>query len=54
VLGWSNIDNGMAKLMRESMTDEDAYHELKKFENRRKLAIRSLSRLYRDKRDVQL
>jgi hypothetical protein len=54
VVAWINIDPGMAILMRQSMTGEETFHELKKFEKRRKPGIRSLSRDYRFKRDVQL
>ncbi len=53
-VGWINIDHGMATLMRQSMTGDDTYCELKKFEARRKPGIRNLSRLYRNRRDVQL
>ena len=54
VLGWISIDNGMATLMRKSMTGDETYRELKRFEKRRKLGIRSLSRFYRARRDVPL
>jgi hypothetical protein len=53
VLAWINIDNGMATLMRQSMTGDETYRELKKFEKRRKSGIRNLSRLYKNRRDVQ-
>jgi hypothetical protein len=53
VLAWINIDDGMATLMRQSMTGDDTYRELKKFEERRKSEIRKLSRIYKDRRDVQ-
>jgi hypothetical protein len=53
VLAWINIDNGMATLMRQSMTGDETYRELKKFEKRRKSGIRKLSRLYKNRRDVQ-
>jgi hypothetical protein len=52
-LAWINIDHGMATLMRKSITGDETYHELKNFEKRRKPKIRSLSRFYRAKRDVQ-
>ncbi len=54
VLGWISIDNGMAALMRKSMTADETYRELKTFEKRRKPGIRNLSRFYRNKRDAQL
>jgi hypothetical protein len=44
----------MAALMRKSMTGDETYRELKKFEKRRKPGIRNLSRFYRNKRDAQL
>ena len=39
----------MATLMHQSMTADDTFCELKKFERRRKPEIRGLSRLYRDR-----
>jgi hypothetical protein len=54
VLGWISIDNGMAALMRKSMTGDETYRELKKFEKRRKPGIRNLSRFYRNRRGAQL
>ena len=53
VLGWINIDIGMATVMQRSMTGDETYQELKKFEKRRKPKIRNLSRLYRVRRDIQ-
>jgi hypothetical protein len=52
VLGWIGIDDGMATLMHKSKTGAETYLELKKFEKRRKPAIRDLSRFYRNKRGV--
>jgi hypothetical protein len=52
-LAWIRIDHGMATLMRQSMTGDDTYLELKKFEERSKPEMRGLSRLYRHKRDTQ-
>lgn len=53
-LAWIRIEQQMTQLMRESMTGEDTYHELKKFERRRQTPIRGLSRLYRFKRETGL
>jgi hypothetical protein len=52
-LGWINIDHGMATLMRDSITGEGTFQELKKFEQRRKPVIRKHSHSYRERRDVQ-
>ena len=54
VVAWINIDHGMATLMRASMTADDTYSELKKFEKYRKTSIRNLSRQYHNKKDTQI
>lgn len=52
-IGWINIDPHMRTLMRDSMTGEDTYGELKRFEKRRMVQIRDHSRFYRDRRETR-
>jgi hypothetical protein len=51
-LAWIRIEPNMASLMRESMTSDDTYRELKKFEKRRLTPIRGLSHFYWLSRDT--
>ena len=51
-IGWIRVNPEMAAFMRQSTTSDETYHEIQKFEGRRKPNIRTLSRSYVDRRDL--
>jgi hypothetical protein len=53
VVAWIRVDESMKRLMDSSMTGDDTYGELKKFENRRRPLIRGLARDYSIQRGIR-
>jgi hypothetical protein len=51
-IGWIRVNPELAAFMRQSITSDETYHEIQKFEGRRKPNIRTLSRSYVDRRDL--
>ena len=52
-IAWIYVDEGMRKLMKESVTSEDTYGELHRYKERRRLDVVELQQRYVKERGVQ-